>query len=243
MYRTGAAPRARGTSQSWKARPARLQERATATESSTMGVRSAAWTTAATHVAAAALAGVVLRPGTPAAADLPTRAAYVAGNPGAWTVGWAAWVVAFVALLWLAVEMQSDLDPARKRTDLRLALICMVLGSAAELVAHALSAGLLPDLAQAGQLEVYGATERATQVLGQGAGQLFFALGMLGWVRALDAGTHGRACLVLGYLNVAAGVLGTGVSLLGLHAAVAPATGAVIGTLAGFTFLLGRARR
>ena len=86
------------------------------------GLRAAAAVNVALHVLGLALAAIVMRPGTPAAA-LPARMGYLAARPLGWMVGWLVWVLCAAALATFMILLARAMPSRATRAGAALALV------------------------------------------------------------------------------------------------------------------------
>lgn len=208
------------------------------------GLRGASYFVAASHLAAAALAAVVIAPGAPGSGELADRAAWIAGHEAGWIAGWAAWVLAGLGLVAFVWMLRRRLDPRGRDEALGAALALAALGLALEASAHAISALGLPARARAPSLDGFVAAEGTTRLLGVVLAQIAFVAMTLLVVRALAAAElGGRVARVAGYCNAACGAAMILAGLFELDALVPVATSALVLSLAAMTIAVGRAAR
>jgi hypothetical protein len=168
-------------------------------------LRLTGWTSVGLHIAGLVLAVVGMRPGSPLV-PAGDRAAYLAGRPLAWSLGWAAWMlcalalVAFLAVLARAVPQASAV--------LGAAVTLAAAGAAIDLTCDTLFITVLPGLAAAGPTPLFLAVERALGaggvVVANGLYSVAILLAAIGLRAApkVPAAVHG-----LGYATFAAGML------------------------------------
>src|SRR5687767_6574757 len=94
-----------------------------------------AWLNVGLHLVALGLAVVGLRPGTPLV-PAAERAAYLAGRPLAWSLGWAAWMLCALALVAFLAALAHVIP--RASAILGLAVTLAAAGAAIDLVCDAL---------------------------------------------------------------------------------------------------------
>lgn len=202
--------------------------------------RSACAITGIVHLAALGMSAGVLAPGTPSGADLPARMIYVAADPRRWGMGWVAWMLAALTMVWFVVAIRDWLGDRGEPRRLRLASHLIVFGAAVETMGHVLAAGMLPSLAAAQQGPTFVAVERAIELSGA-ASAFCFAPGIGIVVASLARHPAiGRFTLGAGVLNVAGGFGMAFVQFAGETKMMPVATGAVVLTMAAFALSLAR---
>jgi hypothetical protein len=124
------------------------------------------------HLIGLLLAAGAIAPGSPLA-PLEARLAYLAGRPLGWSVGWAAWMLCALALVWLLALLGSYAPERAALASPAVALAAA--GAAVDLVCDVLQMLELPRLAAAGpaSVPVFLAFEQAA-----GAGGLIVANGL-----------------------------------------------------------------
>ena len=205
-----------------------------------MKLRAASLFVGISHVAALVYAAIFLRPGTPDGGDLIERASYVAANEAVWVAGWMAFVVAGGGLLWWMVLLRERLDPKRASAGMHMAVLLTAVGLALECVAHGLSSGLLPSLADRHELSAFASIERTVQIFGLVLGQAAFGTAILLAVVALrHAKAVSAAAIGAGFVNVAASAI-TIAAASANNLEIAPAaTALVIGSLLALSVAVG----
>jgi hypothetical protein len=164
-----------------------------------------AWASVVLHVAGLALAVAGMRPGTPLV-PAAERAAYLAGRPLAWSLGWAAWMLCALALVAFLAVLAEAVPQAP--AVLRLATTLAAAGAAIDLTCDTLFITLLPALAAEGPTPLFFAVERAL-----GAGGVVVANGLYSVAILLASlGLRAAAAMpavvrALGYATFAAGML------------------------------------
>jgi hypothetical protein len=164
-----------------------------------------AWLSVGLHVVGLVLAVVGMRPGTPLV-PAAERAAYLAGRPLAWSLGWAAWMlcalalVAFLAVLAYVVPQASAI--------LGAAVMLAAAGAAIDLACDTLFITVLPGLAAGGPTPLFLAVERALGAGGVVVANGLYSVAILLATVGLRAAPEVPAALrVLGYATFAAGML------------------------------------
>jgi hypothetical protein len=186
----------------------------------------AAWASVGLHVAGLALAVVGMRPGTPLvpAAD---RAAYLAGRPLAWSVGWAAWMLCALALVAFLAVLAQVVPQAS--AVLGMAVTLAAAGAAIDLTCDTLLITVLPALAVEGPTPLFLAAERALGaggvVVANGLYSVAILLASLGLRAAPAVPSVVRA---LGYATFAAGMLMVAAGFTGDARQLEVATGLTI---------------
>ena len=125
-----------------------------------LALRSAAWLSAAVHLAAGLAMLLVLGTGLETNEDAAARLRFLVEGRAAWTAGWLVWHAAALSMLWFAVcfarapaEGESSAAGGLPRFALALATAAIAL----DLGAQAIELGLTPPLAA----EVRAAEERS----------------------------------------------------------------------------------
>ena len=186
----------------------------------------AAWSSVGLHVAGLALAVVGMRPGTPIV-PAPERAAYLAGRPLGWSLGWAIWMLCALALVaFLAVLARVVVQAA---PILGLATMLAAAGAAIDLTCDTLFITVLPGLAAHGPTPLFLAAERALGaggvVVANGLYSIAILLATLGLRAAPEVPAMVRA---LGYATFAAGMLMVAAGFTGDPRQLEVATGLTI---------------
>jgi len=192
-----------------------------------------AWLNVGLHLLGLALAVTGMRPGTPLV-PAAERAAYLAGRPLGWSLGWAAWMlcalalVAFLAALARAVpEAGAILGPA---------VMLAAAGAAIDLLCDTLYITVLPDLAQDGPGRLFLAVERALGAGGVVVANGLYSVAILLATIALRVrpSVPGRV-RALGYATFAAGMLMVAAGFTGEPRQLALATGPTIACFMAWT--------
>lgn len=142
---------------------------------------SAAWWCVAAHLLALAMLALVLRHGGPIEPDVAARASYIAAHPGAWTFGWATWMIAAVSLVgfyawWggkLAETGRADPAPTPPAIPLAATFICG-LGMVCDFSGEGLMLLWMPERIAA--QSAFGDVERAFTLLCAGAANGLYTL-------------------------------------------------------------------
>jgi len=186
----------------------------------------AAWSSVGLHVVGLALAVVGMRPGTPIVPP-PERAAYLAGRPLGWSLGWAAWMLCALALVAFLAVLAHVV--ARAAPILGLAAMLAAAGAAIDLTCDTLYITVLPGLAGGGSTPLFLAAERALGaggvVVANGLYSIAILLATLGLRAAPEVPALVRA---LGYATFAAGMLMVAAGFTGDARQLEVATGLTI---------------
>ena len=218
-----------------------------------MDVRTWAIVAAVLHVAALAIAAIVLAPGT--TGDEASRATYIASHSQAWMAGWLAWAIATTGLLGLFLALSRRLG-ATPLLQLGLAAIAAAAGiefaghlhNAFEVVKAAAGANADPtSLAELGRLAI-GRGSRASfasrleqaRWLGAAIPQPLFAIGTLIFVRAIAHAGGSRVVVVAGGASAATSLAMAAAALFAPEWPFSAATAVAVTTLV--VFLAGLAR-
>jgi hypothetical protein len=203
-----------------------------------MGLRAASLFTGISHIVALAFAGAFLRGGTPDGGDLVERAAFVADHEPQWVAGWMLFVIAGGGLLWWMILLRQRLDIG---PSMQFAVLLTAVGLALECVAHGLSSGLLPALAEQNDLAAFAATEDTIRMFALVLGQAGFGTGALLAVLSLrKAQVVGTVTLAAGYINVTASAAAIAAALANEPAIAGPATALLIVALFVLSVGVGR---
>jgi hypothetical protein len=185
-----------------------------------------AWASIGVHVVGLALAVVGMRPGTPLV-PAGERAAYLAGRPLAWSLGWAAWMLCALALVAFLAVLAHVVPQASALLDVAVTLAAT--GAAIDLTCDTLFITVLPALAAEGATPLFLAVES-----GLGAGGVVVANGLYS-VAILLASLGLRAApavpavvRALGYATFAAGMLMVAAGFTGHARQLEIATGLTI---------------
>jgi hypothetical protein len=155
--------------------------------------------TTAFHLLALALAGASIAPGT-MDPDPTTRAAYLAGRPAGWTVGWMLWMASAITLVaFLAVVAERWPSPLT-----RLAVVFSAAAAAVDLSADTLQITMRPALAAAGPTPAFIAAEIALDCVGFVAANGIYSCAVL--LASLGLPPEGRLTRVLGVATFLAGM-------------------------------------
>ena len=205
------------------------------------GLTLTAWLNVGLHLVGLVLAAVGMRPGTPLV-PAAERAAYLAGRPLAWSLGWAAWMLCALALVAFLAVLAHLVRPAS--AVLGLAVTLAAAGAAIDLACDTLYITVLPGLAAGGPTPLFLAVER-----GLGAGGVVVANGLYSVAILLAAlGLRVRPevpALVrgLGYATFAAGMSMVAAGFTGDPRHLEIATGATILPFMAWTIGVARTLR
>jgi hypothetical protein len=200
-----------------------------------------AWLNVGLHLVALVLAVVGMRPGTPLVPPAE-RAAYLAGRPLVWSLGWAAWMLCALALVAFLAVLAHVVRPGS--AVLGLAVTLAAAGAAIDLACDTLYITMLPGLAAGGPTPLFLAVER-----GLGAGGVVVANGLYSVAILLATlGLRVRPevpALVrgLGYATFAAGMLMVAAGFTGDPRHLELATGATILPFMAWTIGVARTLR
>jgi hypothetical protein len=200
-----------------------------------------AWLNVGLHVVGLALAVTGMRPGTPLV-PAAERAAYLAGRPLLWSLGWTTWMlcalalVAFLAALARAVpEAGAVMGPV---------VMLAAAGAAIDLLCDALYITVLPDLARDGPGRLFLAVERALGVGGVVVANGLYSVAVLLATLALRVRPAAPAFVrALGYATFAAGMLMVAAGFTGDPRQLALATGPTILCFMAWTVGVARSLR
>jgi hypothetical protein len=141
-------------------------------------VRRAAIANLALHTAALALAATAMRPGSPLA-TLDERRLFLAQAPLGWSVGWAFWALAALAL----VGFLAAVDAAASTRATRFGLVLATAGVAIDLFCDTCHMVALPLAAR--DAAIFPAAERALWSGGLVAANGLYSLGILAFTLGL----------------------------------------------------------
>jgi hypothetical protein len=135
------------------------------------------------HVAGLVLAATLMRPGSPLA-PLEQRLEYLSTHRFAWALGWAAWMLCALLLVWFLAAVGAH--ATRHAATASAAVALAAAGGAVDLFCDVIQMLVLPPLAAAGPANraVFLAFERAA-----GAGGLVAANGLYSLAVLLMAGS------------------------------------------------------
>ena len=156
------------------------------------------------HVVALALAVVAMRPGT-AIFPAAERAAYLAGRPLGWALGWAAWMLCALALV-AFLAILAEAVPARALIN--TAVTVAAAGAAVDLTCDTVYITAFPALAAEGPTTLFLAAERALGAVGMVvANGLYSVAVLLATLGLRDLSRIPALLRWLGYLTFAGGML------------------------------------
>ena len=122
-------------------------------------LRRAAITALCIHFAAGAAMALILRQGLETNPDVQSRLGFLINHRVLWTFGWLTWTAASLAILYFYVIFAATHSERGQsgpsRSMLRFAVLLTAAALAPDLSAQAIEIGVLPDLAQHSDVELF----------------------------------------------------------------------------------------
>jgi hypothetical protein len=150
-------------------------------------LRRAAIAAFCAHLIAGASMAIILRQGLETNPDMQARLGFLVSHRGLWTLGWLTWTAAAIAILYFYITFVDAHADRRGNTRLdsthRLAVLLTVAALAPDLTAEAIEIGILPSVAQLGDIDRFMLLHRiAILMSGYVANSLYsLSAGILAW--------------------------------------------------------------
>lgn len=207
-------------------------------------VKRAAWTAGGLNALGLLCAVSGMRPGAPMI-PLEERLAYLSGAPWGWSLGWAIWFLAALALTWLfATLLWERAAVGAPWLAEASALALIVLGAATDLCCDVLQIVAIPGLARlaqsSGDTSLFLAAEGALWAGGVVCGCGLYCAGIL-LVTCARWRVSSSALRALGVLTALGGAVWVASELAGERRLLEPATGLTVLAFVGWTAVLPRA--